>query len=154
MNISQLLNANAVIARVRLSSKKQALSTLSATAGRLLDLDPAVLLERIMERERLGTTGFGGGCAIPHAKAPGLRHVTGVFASLSDPIDYGALDRSPVDLICLLLAPPDSGADHLQALACMSRLFRNQAQCERLRGAENADALYAVLMAQEQSQAA
>lgn len=154
MNVAQLVSAEAVIARVRVTSKKQALQTLAATAARLLTLDPAALLDRIMEREKLGTTGFGGGCAIPHAKIAGLQQVTGIFISLAEPIDFGALDRSPVDLICLLLAPPDSGADHLQALACVSRLFRNHKQCERLRGAENADALFAVLIAEEQSQAA
>jgi PTS system nitrogen regulatory IIA component len=108
----------------------------------------------LLERERLGTTGVGNGIAIPHGKLPGLRQLYGLFARLETPIDFDAVDEQPVDLIFLLLAPEAAGADHLKALARVSRLLRDRAVCEKLRGADQADAMYALLTESAASHAA
>ena len=101
--------------------------------------------EVLTERERLGSTGLGAGIAIPHGKLPELRRLHGFFARLERPIDFAAVDDRPVDLIFALLAPENAGADHLKALARISRLLRSAAICGKLRGTDNADALYALL---------
>ena len=103
------------------------------------------IFDVLLERERLGTTGVGNGIAIPHGKLAGLKKLHGVFARLSTPIDFEAIDERPVDLIFLLLAPETAGADHLKALARVSRLLRDQAVCEKLRKTDTADALYILL---------
>ena len=102
-------------------------------------------MSRLTERERLGTTGVGQGIAIPHGRLADLEKIVGVFARLDTPIDYDAVDKQPVDLVFMLLAPEGAGADHLKALARVSRLLRNQAACEKLRAAKTAEALYAIL---------
>jgi PTS system nitrogen regulatory IIA component len=102
----------------------------------------------------LGTTGVGSGIAIPHGKLGKLEKLYGLFAKLDRPIDFEAIDDQPVDLVFLLLAPEAAGADHLKALARVSRLLRDRAVCEKLRGAETPDALYAVLTEQAASHAA
>jgi PTS system nitrogen regulatory IIA component len=99
----------------------------------------------LIERERLGTTGVGNGIAIPHGKLSNLDRLYGLFARLERPVDFNAIDEKPVDLIFLLLAPETAGADHLKALARVSRLLRDASICEKLRGTETSDALYALL---------
>ena len=108
----------------------------------------------LLERERLGTTGVGSGIAIPHGKLSELDSVKGVFARLEEPIDFDAVDDQPVDLLFLLLAPEDAGADHLKALARVSRLLRDRAMCEKLRGSASKDALYSLLTDSAPSKAA
>jgi PTS system nitrogen regulatory IIA component len=90
----------------------------------------------------------GAGIAIPHGRMAGATSITGVFARLENAIDYEAVDGQPVDLIFMLLAPENAGADHLKALARVSRLLRNQQTCEKLRAAQSAEALYAILIDQ------
>jgi PTS system nitrogen regulatory IIA component len=107
-----------------------------------------------MERERLGTTGVGNGIAIPHGKLSTLDRLHGLFARLDHPIDFDAIDERPVDLIFLLLAPESAGADHLKALARVSRLLRDKTACEKLRGTEDQEALYALLVDTANSRAA
>jgi len=108
----------------------------------------------LIERERLGTTGIGMGIGIPHGKLPELSTLYGIFARLDRPIPFEAIDDQPVDLIFLLLAPENAGADHLKALACVSRRLRDRTICEKLRGTDNADALYALLTDRTANQAA
>ncbi|MCG8508909.1 MAG: PTS sugar transporter subunit IIA, partial [Rhodospirillales bacterium] len=108
----------------------------------------------LLERERLGTTGVGNGIAIPHGKLPSLEGLYGVFARLENPIDFDSIDEQPVDLIFLLLAPESAGADHLKALARVSRLLRDKASVEKLRGTDSAEALYALLTESAASRAA
>src|SRR5215471_547656 len=103
------------------------------------------IYDALAERERLGTTGIGNGVAIPHCRLAELTRLYGLFARLERPIPYEAIDDEPVDLLFLLLAPADAGAEHLKALARVSRLLRDRAMCEKLRGANSADALYALL---------
>ena len=134
-----------VMAALKVGSKKQLLQALSQRAANETGLDERRIYEVVTERERIGSTGFGRGVAIPHGKVEGLAQVVGVFAQLDQPIDYDALDQQPVDLVFLLLAPDDAGADHLKALAKVSRMFRNEAFVEKLRGARSQDAIVALL---------
>lgn len=154
MELDDFLAPAAVIADLRTPTKKQLLQQLSHRAAALVGLDERRLLDTVMERERLGSTGFGGGVAIPHGKVDGLDRVFGLFARLGTPIDYDALDRQPVDLVFLLLAPTGAGADHLKALAAVSRTFRDRAVTAKLRGSTSADALYAMLTNGAHSRAA
>ena len=145
MEIADLITPESVIAKLKVSSKKQALQELSARAAKITRLPERRIFEGLIERERLGTTGVGQGIAIPHAKFPELERLYGLFARLDQPIDFDAIDEHPVDLIFVLLAPGDAGAEHLKALALVSRLLRNQAACAKLRGSDDASALYALL---------
>lgn len=154
MELADLLVPGAVYAGVKATSKKQLLGHLAAQASKLTGLDERRILEAILERERLGSTGLGGGIAIPHAKLPQVQSVMGVFMQLEAPIDFDSLDGKPVDLVFLLLAPEDAGAEHLKALARVSRLFRDQTAVAKLRGSHSSDALYALLTAHGQQKAA
>lgn len=154
MELHQLLSPDGVIASLKATSKKQALQELAARAARLTGVHERTILDTLLERERLGTTGVGHGIAIPHGKLAGLPRLYGLFARLDHPIDFDAIDDVPVDLIFLLLAPEAAGADHLKALARVSRLLRDKAICEKLRGTDNPDALYALLTESAASQAA
>jgi PTS system nitrogen regulatory IIA component len=118
---------------------------LGEVAARVYALDAAQVTERLSEREKLGSTGFGGGIAIPHGKIAGVTGVLGVFVRLDKPIDFAAVDDLPVDLVFALLSPPDGGADHLKALARVSRRLRDRTFTAKLRGAGSSDALYALL---------
>ena len=145
MNISDLLSPDAVLPALKAQNKKQLLQELAARASLQTRLPEKRIFETLIERERLGSTGVGSGIAIPHGRMPGISKITGVFARLENAIDYEAVDSQPVDLIFMLLAPEDAGADHLKALARVSRLLRNQAICEKLRTAATAEAIYAIL---------
>lgn len=154
MEISDLLRPEGVIANLRATSKKQALQELARKAAELTHEHERAIFDVLLERERLGTTGVGAGIAIPHGKLPGLKRLCGVFARLEKPINFESIDDQPVDLIFLLLAPGTAGADHLKALARVSRLLRDRSVCEKLRGSDNADALYALLTESAASHAA
>lgn len=145
MEIVELLNVDAVVSNLKAASKKQVLQELAARAARLTGKDERTIFDVLLERERLGTTGVGNGIAIPHGKLPGLSRLYGMFARLDTPVDFDAIDDQPVDLIFLLLAPETAGADHLKALARVSRLLRDKGLCEKLRGSDNRDALFALL---------
>jgi nitrogen PTS system EIIA component len=153
MEIAQLLTPESVVVHLKATSKKQALQELAARAARLTGMRERAIFETLLERERLGSTGVGHGVAIPHGKLAQLTRLHGVFARLDQPIDFESVDDLPVDLIFLLLAPESAGADHLKALARISRLLRDKALCEKLRGVDNADALYALLTEAVASQA-
>jgi PTS system nitrogen regulatory IIA component len=145
MEIADLIGPNSVIADLRATSKKQALQELAERAASVTGLHERQIFDVLLERERLGTTGVGNGIAIPHGKLAGLKKLHGVFARLSTPIDFESIDERPVDLIFLLLAPETAGADHLKALARVSRLLRDQSMCEKLRKTDSADALFILL---------
>ena len=154
MDIADLISPEGVVANLRVTSKKQALQELSKRAATLTGQPERTIFEVLVERERLGTTGVGNGIAIPHGKLPSLDKLYGLFARLEKPIDFDAIDEQPVDLICVLLAPEAAGADHLKALARVSRLLRDAAVCEKLRGTDKADAIYALLRESTTSHAA
>jgi nitrogen PTS system EIIA component len=148
-DVSDLLRPDAVLAGLAVPNKKVLFQQLAAIAARQVDIDPKLIVERLSDRERLGSTGFGGGVAIPHGKIEGLRHVVGVFARLGHPIDFHAIDDMPVDLVFLLLSPPQAGVEHLKALARVSRRLRDRAFVAKLRGAGSPDALYALFASGE-----
>ena len=152
--LSDLLSAQAVVASLAVPNKKALFQQLAAIAGKIVEIDPKMVVERLGDRERLGSTGFGGGVAIPHGKIDGLERVVGVFARLAQPIDFNAIDDMPVDLVFLLLSPPDAGVEHLKALARVSRRLRDRAFVAKLRGAASEDALYALFTSGETRDAA
>jgi len=154
MEISELMTVEAVEAKLRVSSKKQALQELSKRAAEITGDHERAIFDVLMEREQLGTTGVGNGIAIPHGKLPSLNRLYGLFALLEKPIDFQSIDDQPVDLVFVLLAPQAAGADHLKALARVSRLLRNTETCKKLRGTDNNEALYLLLTEQPASQAA
>lgn len=143
-----------IVANLKAANKKQALQELARRAAELTGQPERLVFDVLMERERLGTTGVGRGIAIPHGKLPTLPQVFGLFARLEKPVPFDSIDEQPVDLICLLLAPERAGADHLKALAQVSRLLRNPVFCDKLRGADTADAIFALLTQSEASNAA
>ena len=148
MNISDLLASDAILTALKVQSKKQLLQELAVRAHAIARLPERRIFETLMEREKLGTTGVGAGIAIPHGRLTEANTISGVFARLETAIDYEAVDSQPVDLIFMLLAPENAGADHLKALARVSRLLRSTATCEKLRAAGSPEALYAILTAQ------
>ena len=154
MDIGDLVAPNGVVSPLKAGSKKQALQILSEQVGEVSQRHPRHVFDVVLERERLGTTGIGGGVAIPHGKLPDLERIHGVFGRLETPVDFDAIDDEPVDLIFMLLAPEAAGADHLKALARVSRLLRDRAVCDKLRGALEADAVYALLTQQATQHAA
>ena len=154
MQLSDFLDFDAIKAGLSGGNKRSLLQQLSHAAGQRLGRDPSEILASVVERERLGSTGFGHGVAIPHGKIDGLNRIYGLFARLSEPIDYKAIDGGPVDLVFLLLSPPDAGADHLKALASVSRVIRHAATLEKMRGARSRDALAAVLIGADERDAA
>ncbi|MEX2450476.1 MAG: PTS IIA-like nitrogen regulatory protein PtsN [Rhodospirillales bacterium] len=154
MDIADLLTVDCIVADLRVTSKKQALQELARRVADLAGLHERSVFDVLIERERLGTTGVGNGIAIPHGKLPNLDRLYGLFARLEKPIDFHAIDDQPVDLIFLLLAPESAGADHLKALARVSRLLRDKAVCEKLRGTDDAEALFALLTESAEHRAA
>ncbi len=154
MEVTDLISTDGVLANLRATSKKQALQELSQRAAQVTGLHERTIFDVLMERERLGTTGVGNGIAIPHGKLTNIDRLFGLFARLEKPVDFDSIDEHPVDLIFLLLAPESAGADHLKALAKVSRLLRDQAVCEKLRGTDDAEALFAVLTESLSSRAA
>jgi nitrogen PTS system EIIA component len=154
MDLGDLIKPEGVIASLKAKSKKQVLHDLSQKASELTELDDRVIFETLLQRERLGSTGLGRGIAIPHGKPPGLNRITCLFARLETPIDFDATDGEPVELVFLLLAPEDAGADHLKALARISRLLRDPLAIEKLKGSRDRAALHAVLTEPAASHAA
>jgi len=145
MQLSDILSADGIVPSLKVSSKKQALQEVAAIAAKQTGLDARQVFETLLQRERLGSTGLGQGIAIPHGKMAGLTQLHTVFARLSQPIEFDSVDDQPVDLIFLLLAPESAGADHLKALARISRLLRDPAIVAKLRGSDSAAALYSIL---------
>jgi PTS system nitrogen regulatory IIA component len=155
MEIEDLLCGPAqVMPRLKVGSKKQSIQELAHRAGELTGIHERKIFDVLLERERLGTTGVGNGIAIPHGKLADVKAMFGLFARLEHPVDFEAIDEQPVDLVFLLLAPEGAGADHLKALARVSRLLRDRSICEKLRGADQAEALYALLTDHAHSHAA
>lgn len=153
-DFSDILKPGAVVAGIPATSKKALFQQIATLAERETGIVAKQVIERLGERERLGSTGFGGGVAIPHGKIEGLDRVVGVFARLDEPIDFQAIDDMPVDIVFMLLSPPDAGAEHLKALARVSRALRDRPFLAKLRGAGSDDALYALLASTETRDAA
>jgi len=153
MQLADFLDLDAIKTSLPGGNKRSLLQQLANLASQRLGTEPATINAAINEREQLGSTGFGQGVAIPHAKIDGLAQIYALFARLGEPVDYKAIDGRPVDLVFLLLSPADAGAEHLKALAAISRVTRDAATLERLRGARSRDALAAVLMGADEREA-
>ena len=154
MHLSEFLDFDAISTRLSGGNKRSLLQQLAHMAAQRLGVDQATILASVTEREQLGSTGLGQGVAIPHGKLEGLTRIYGLFARLSEPLDYKAIDGKPVDLVFLLLSPPDAGAEHLKALAAVSRITRHGPTLDKMRGARSRDALAAVLMGADERDAA
>ena len=145
MSIKDFIGLDAIIAPAKARTKKQLLQEMSQRAAELVDLPAHLICETLLEREKLGSTGIGEGIAIPHGKFEQLDRLHGVFARLESGLDFEAVDDRPVDLIFLLLAPADAGADHLRALAQISRLLRDPDFRKKLRATHSPDELFELL---------
>ena len=154
MQLSDFLDFDAIKTALPGGNKRALLQQLANLAAGRLGTDSAAIYSSLTEREQLGSTGFGQGVAIPHGKIDGLGQIYCLFARLSEPVDYKAIDGRPVDLVFLLLSPPDAGAEHLKALAAISRVTRHLPTLEKMRGARSRDALAAVLMGADERDAA
>ena len=154
MQLVQFLDFEAIRPNLVAPNKRALIQQLAQLAGQPLGVDPAAIVASVSERERLGSTGFGNGVAIPHGKIDGLAQVYCLAARLAEPINYKAVDGQPVDLVFFLLSPPDAGAEHVKALAAVSRVIRHAPTLEKLRGARSRDAFAAVLMGVDERDAA
>jgi PTS system nitrogen regulatory IIA component len=155
VEIADIIAPDGIILDLRsCHSKRQVLKELSQQAAAALGLDQQHLLDALMDRERLGTTGIGHGIAIPHARLPELDRLVGLFARLEQPVDFESLDDQPSDLIFLLLAPDSADADSLKALARISRVLRDPALRQRLRQERDREAVYRMLTQKPECHAA
>jgi PTS system nitrogen regulatory IIA component len=145
MDLSDLIKPDAILGSLKANSKKQVIQALAERAAEMTGIEERQIFETLLQREKLGSTGVGGGIAIPHGKLAKLDRIFGLFARLPKPVDFEALDDQPVDLLFLLLAPEGAGADHLKALARIARLFREPGVVSKLRASSDKSALYAVL---------
>ena len=145
MQLSEILDVKSILPMLKVANKRQLLQELAHQAAKRTGLDSRQVFEGLLHRERLLSTGLGQGTAIPHCKFAGLDRVHGFFARLVVPIDFESVDEAPVDLVFLLLSPETAGGDHLTALARVSRLFRDGAILNKLRGTDDAAGIYAIL---------
>ncbi len=154
MELKDIVEPEAIFSRLNATSKKHLLQELAQRPEDILGVEARVAFNAMLERERLGATGMGHGVAIPHARIAGLKGIVGIFAALQKPVEFEAVDDEPVDLVFALLAPEDAGADHLRALARVSRRLRDPSVCAKLRSADHSSAIYAVLTETMESKAA
>ena len=149
MNIADFITPDRTVANIAAVDKPRLLAELARWAAAATGLPAPDIQEALTAREKLGSTGVGGGVAIPHARLTGLDRFYGLFARLDRPVDFDAIDEQPVDLVCLLLAPQNAAKDHLQALAAVSRRLHTRHMGDRLRKAPDAAALHALLIGEE-----
>ena len=154
MHIASLLPPEAVVASLSARDKKQALKLLSAHASNLSGLSEREIYAVLLEREQVGCTGMGSGVCIPHGRFTNLTKLHAIFARLEKPIDFGAADGKPVDLLFLLLSPALANTDHIKALAIISRQLRDKVLCEALRKAPDAKTIYHLLTSERGEDAA
>ena len=145
MNITDFITADAVVPDFKASNKRQALQILGRKAADIAGLEQHLVMDVLMERERLGSTGVGAGVAIPHGKVANLNKLYGVFGKTDEAIEFDSIDEQPVDLIFLLLAPDIAGADHLKALYQISLLMSDSQTCGKLRKSNSRDDIYTLL---------
>lgn len=154
MKLGSILAPGMIAGALKANSKKQLLQDLAELAARGADVNERAVFDALLQRERLGSTGIGSGLAIPHGRFPALNRLFGVFARLERPVDFEAVDDVPVDLVFVLLAPEEAGADHLQGLARIARLLRNPSVAHNLRCTRDPAAIYSILTANDASRAA
>jgi nitrogen PTS system EIIA component len=145
MDIVAFLTSDRVISNFRATDKLQLLQELARRAGEATNIPQKTVLDALLTREKLGSTGLGQGIALPHATVQGLRTLLGMFVKLQRPIGFEAIDGKPVDLVFLLLLPTEASSDQVAALAAISRRMRDPDCAARLRKADTAAALYTCL---------
>lgn len=145
MNLASLLPPEAVLPHLDALTKKQALKSLAEHVAELTELPEREVYSVLMAREQLGCTGMGNGVCIPHGRFEALKNIHAIFAKLDKPIEFGAADGRPVDLLFLLITPAEANTEHLKALATISRLLRDKELCEQLRGTSDAKKLHTLL---------
>ena len=145
MKISDIMSVDSVLLSVKAKNKRQLLQELSQFAAGITKVNDRTIFDALLERENLGSTGFGNGTALPHGRLPELDKVYVFFARLATPVDFDAIDGKPVDTLFLLLSPESSGADHLTALAQVSRLLKDSVMVDKLRDATDKEEVYALL---------
>lgn len=148
------ISEDAVFTGVNVIDKPDLIAFLAAQFARKYGLDRQLCENTLKERETLGSTGFGRGIAIPHGRIASIEAPVSIIIKLDQPIDYSAVDAQPVDLIWALLSPENNGAQHLKALAYVSRMLRSESFVQQLRGAHNASTAYALVSEQLQQDAA
>ena len=153
-DLSDLVFAEAILPRLAATSRRQALQQMADALAKAAGADARAIFEAVLMRERLSGTGMGEGVAIPHAQLPGLERPLGAFARLDPPHDFGAMDARPADLVFMLATPAGRGADHLKALARVSRFLRRAEMREKLRAARGAEELRALFAGAARSDAA
>ena len=154
MELYDLLHPEAIKVVAAASSKKRVLHDMAQLAGNCYDMRAEVLLEALLEREKLGPTGVGNGVALPHARSMDVGRVCGAFILLESPVDFGSVDKLPVDVIFGLFAPENAGVDHLKALAIVSRTLRDSSICAKLRANPDQQTLFTILTENQKIQAA
>ncbi len=145
MSISDILSEDMVLTEVAADSKRHLLEQISSFVAGKKGLDKSAVFEAVLERENLGSTGYGNGVAFPHARLEGLKEVISVFARLKRPVDYDALDHNPVDMVAFMISPENSGDDHLRTLAVFSRVLKNADICKAIRAAKSAHEICAAM---------
>jgi PTS system nitrogen regulatory IIA component len=147
IGITDLVVPERVVAGLRGADKSQLLKELAGRVAPAAGLEAATIYEALAEREALGSTGVGGGIALPHAELPGLKSFVGLFARLERKLDFDAIDGAPVDLVFLLLTPAAAGAEHVRALSSIARRLRDAAVVKRIRQAAGTGEIYLALTA-------
>lgn len=145
MKLSEIMSEKSIFMGLKSNSKRQLLQDLSSKAAEITGLDERSIFDTLLERENLGSTGFGEGTALPHGRFEGIDRVYGFFAKLNSPVDYEAVDGKPVDLVFLLISPEGNGADHLTALAQASRFLKDESTRQKLRQISSPQEIYALL---------
>ncbi|HEY1606162.1 MAG TPA: PTS sugar transporter subunit IIA [Allosphingosinicella sp.] len=153
-DLSDILTVDAIDEHLAAANKKGLFQQVGLAVARRTGLSAKAIVACLGEREKAGSTGFGGGVAIPHCKIDGLDRPVGYFARLATPVDFQSVDGLPVDLVFTILSPPDAGAEHLKALAGVSRALRDRNLIAKLRGARSRDAIFALLAGIESVHAA
>ncbi|MCI4660544.1 MAG: PTS sugar transporter subunit IIA [Neomegalonema sp.] len=154
MDLTDLITLDRIHPDLKASSKKQLLQELADNSASHAGIESRALFTALLERERLGSTGVGRGIAIPHCRSTEIEQIQGHLVRLVKPVDFDSIDGAPIDLAVLLIAPESAGSDHLKALARVSRVLRDPAICAKLRGAENAMAMHAIIADMQPSRAA
>lgn len=145
MKLSEIMSGNSILMGLKSSNKRQMLQDMAAIAAEITGINERTIFDTILERENLGSTGFGDGTALPHGRFADLDKVYGFFAKLNTPIEFDAIDGKPVDLVFMLLSPEGSGADHLTALAQASRILKDESTRTKIRQISSAQEVYALL---------
>ncbi len=145
MNISDIMTEKSVFTNLKSGSKREFLQDLAASAAEITGLDERTIFDTFLERENLGSTGFGGGSALPHGRFEELDKVCAIFAKPTSPLDFDAVDGKPIDIAFALLSPEGNGADHLTALAKLSRILKDENLCDKLRKINRPVEIFALL---------